>query len=48
MINSVGILEVCKCGECGHENKDKDIDLWTLCEVCWSQLVLDVELEENA
>ncbi|MBV7316212.1 hypothetical protein [Shewanella sp. NIFS-20-20] len=48
MINSVGILEVCKCGECGHENKGKTIDLWSLCEVCWSHLAPDEELEEYA
>ncbi|BBC40709.1 hypothetical protein PDPE_1-01549 [Photobacterium damselae subsp. piscicida] len=39
-------LDVCLCGECGHKHKNESIDLWSICEVCWSQLIPCAELED--
>lgn len=48
MITKINGLEACQCGECGHNNVRKSIDLWSTCEVCWTHLVPDEELEESA
>lgn len=37
-------LEACICPECGHANKKKSIDPWTLCEECDSHLVTDAQI----
>ena len=46
MIKVIDGIEVCECDKCGHLNKRKVIDLWSLCEACWNQLIPNDEFEE--
>ncbi len=34
------------CPECGQHHSSESVDLWTLCEACFTPLVTDAEVLE--